>query len=133
MKFYLSHSIRGKYGKDATPTQMAEQCAEAIKVGETIKMVFRKQDVEIYIPAEHEDFVNRAYATGMLTEQQILDIDCMIINDCDGVIIYCPPNDPIQGGRAVEYEHALATSKSVFIFQAPYEAINWIAGQLIRG
>lgn len=124
MRFYLSHSIRGKYGNDATPTQMMEQCQRAIMIANIIRATFPL--IELYVPAEHEDFVQRAYRCGYLTEQQILDVDCMIIDDCEGVLIFAPIDDPLQGGRQIEWEHALAINKSVIIFSEIGQVCEWL-------
>lgn len=130
MRFYLSHSIRGKYGKDATPTQMKENCDRIIALADHIREAV--PSVTLYVPAEHEDFVQIAFFDGYLNEQQILEIDCKIIDRCDGVIIFCPPDDPICGGRTIEHEHAIATGKPVLIFQASSEAISWLTQQIMR-
>ena len=130
MRYYLSHSIRGKYGKNATPSQVKENCDRAIALADHIREAVPA--AELYVPALHEDFVGIAYADKYLTEQQILEIDCKIIDKCDGVIIYCPPGDPMQGGRAVEYEHAIATSKPVVIFEEVEAAIDWLTHQIMR-
>ncbi len=130
MRFYVSHSIQGKYGEDATPAQMKENCDRVIKVCEVIRRMLPY--VDLYVPAEHEDFVGIAYADKYLTRDQILEIDCKIIDRCDGVIIFCPADDSICGGRTVEREHAIATSKPVLIFQASGEAISWLTHQVTR-
>ena len=130
MRFYLSHSIRGKYGNKATPTQMKENCDRIMGIANTIREAIPA--VELYIPAEHEDFIYIAFADGYLNEQQVLETDCKIIDTCDGVIIYTPADDPVQGGRAVECEHATATNKPVLIFQASGEAISWLTQQLLK-
>lgn len=125
MRYYLSHSIRGKYGKDATPTQMKENCDRVLEMARELRE--NAPRAEFYIPAEHEDFVNIAYRDKYLTEKQVLEIDCKIIDNCDGVIVYCPPDDPMCGGRTVEYKHAIATNKPVVIFEHVKDALNWIA------
>jgi len=130
MKFYLSHSIRGKYGKDATFTQMKENCDRVLLVAAEIREAL--PSVKLYVPAEHEDFVALAYREKYLNEQQILEIDCKIIDTLDGVIVYAPHDDPMQGGRAVEYEHAKATSKPVLIFERVEAAMSWLAHQILR-
>ena len=130
MRYYLSHSIRGKYGKDATPSQMKANCDRIINIADDIR--FALPSVELYVPAEHEDFVLNAFLNGYMNEQQILAVDCMIIDKCDGVIIFCPPDDPICGGRTVEREHAIVTSKPMLIFQSSGEAINWLTHQITR-
>lgn len=129
MRFYLSHSIRGKYGNDATPTQIKENCNRILEIANSIR---KQLDVDLYVPAEHEDFVQIAYKDNYLTEHQVLKIDCKIIDKCDGVIIFSPPDDPMQGGRAIEFEHAIATNKPVWVFEYTGKAIDWLAQQIMR-
>jgi nucleoside 2-deoxyribosyltransferase len=130
MRYYLSHSIRGKYGKDATPSQMKENCDRVMGIAAAIRKYIPA--AELYVPAEHEDFVHIAFADGYLTEHQLLEIDCKIIDKCDGVIVFAPADDPMCGGRSIEYEHAVATGKPVLIFGASWEAISWLAHQVVR-
>lgn len=130
MRYYLSHSIRGKYGKDATPTQMKENCDRILDIASEIRLEL--PSVDLYVPAEHEDFVYIAFHNGYLTEHQVLEIDCKIIDTCDGVIVFSPSDDPIQGGRLVEYEYARNTNKPRFKFQHTDNAISWLASQIMR-
>jgi len=130
MRYYLSHSIRGAKGEAATPTDMKKNCDKVIEVADVIR--FALPSVELYVPAEHEDFVSIAFLDKYLTEQQVLEIDCKIIDICDGVIIYCPPDDPIQGGRKVEFDHAAMECKPILVFQEPVEAISWLTHQIVR-
>ena len=131
MRYYLSHSIRGKYGKDATPSQMKENCDRVMLIAKFIRRTVPA--AELYVPAEHEfPPVGYFIRKGYLTTEQALEIDCEIINECDGVIVYCPPDDPIQGGRKIEYDHAVATNKSVLIFEASGQAVSWLTKQLLR-
>lgn len=130
MRFYLSHSIRGKYGANATPIQMKENCDKAILIANILRATF--PSIEIYCPAEHEDFVGIAYHSGMLTEKQVLDVDCMIINDCEGVIIYVPEGDKCQGGRLIEYNHAFKHNKPHFIFAEVKQVVGWLTHYLLR-
>lgn len=131
MRFYVSHSIRGAKGEAATPTDTKKNCDKIIQVCKIIQEAL--PSVDLYVPAEHEDFVSIVFYDGYLSEQQVLEIDCKIIDNCDGVIIYCPPDDPICGGRTIEREHAIATSKPVLIFQTSGEAISWLTQQIMRG
>ncbi len=130
MRFYLSHSIRGKYGANATPTQMKEACDKAILIANVLRATF--PSIEIYVPAEHEDFVNIAYHEGYLTEQQVLAVDCKIIDGCEGVIIYVPEDDPLQGGREIEYDYACSHGKPVMLFTEVEQAIKWLTHYLLR-
>lgn len=132
MRYYLSHSIQGKHGESATPTQMKKNCDRVIVVANRIRELL--PSVDLYVPAEHEDFVGITYVDKYLTRDQILEIDCKIIDKCDGgVLVFAPLDDLIQGGRAVEREHAIATSKPVCVFDHTRQAIKWITHQIIRG
>ncbi len=127
MRFYLSHAIRGKAGPDASHDVQAKNCAEAIKIANALRRQFPK--LILYVPAENETFVQIAYDGGHLSEKQILDIDCKIIDNMDGVLVYVPENDELQGGRKIEYNHVVATNKPVCVFCREYEAINWLTDQ----
>lgn len=130
MRFYLSHSIRGKYGANATNTQMKANCDRAILIANVLRATF--PSIEIYIPSEHEDFVGITYRDGYLNEKQILEIDCKIIDGCEGVIIYVPEGDTLQGGRKIEYNHALLHCKPIFIFSEIEPVISWLTHYLLR-
>ena len=124
MKVYCSHSIRGKYGKDATHAQMKENCDAMIVLGNQLRKAL--PNIEFYVPAEHEDFVQLAYDANYLNENEILEIDCMIINGCDAVVVLVPDGDELQGGRKIEYDHAVSHSKPVVIYRLVGEAIEWL-------
>lgn len=111
LKIYVSHSIRGKHGKDATHDQMVANCKKAIKFGHWLKSSF--PEVKWYVPADHDEFVVLAYEQGYLNEKQILDIDCLIIRDtCNGILFYMP-DDYLSKGMEREKEEALALNKPI--------------------
>ena len=124
MRYYLSHSIRGKEGPEASHNTQAQNCRDAILVATTLRKLFPK--LTLYVPAENETFIQIAYDTGHLSEKQILDIDCRIIDSTDGLLVYVPQGDELQGGREIEYDHAIATGKPTVIFSKASEAANWI-------
>jgi hypothetical protein len=66
---YFSHSIRGAKGKDATPDDMALNCAMAKHAADMLRRVCPA--LEIYVPAEHEDYVQTAYDRGSHSEHEI--------------------------------------------------------------
>ncbi len=131
MRFYLSHAIRGKAGPDASHDVQAKNCVAAIRVADYLRNLFPK--LELYVPAENETFVQIAYDTGIICEDDILRIDCLIIDQQDGVLFYVPYDDELQGGRKIEYDHAVATNKPVCIFHTPEEAANYIRALYRRG
>ena len=127
MRVYCSHSIRGKYGKDATPTQMKENCDAMIALVNQLRKAM--PDIEFYVPAEHEDFVQIAYDIDYLSEDEILEIDCLIIDGCGAVIVLVPDGDELQGGREVEYDHAVEKNIPVVVYRLVGEAIEWLTHQ----
>ena len=124
MRYYFSHAIRGKVGPDASHDVQARNCAEAIRVADILRGLFPK--LELYVPAEHETFVQIAYDCLYLQEREILEIDCLIINNMDGVLVYVPDDEELQGGRKIEYSHAVATNKPACIFHTVEEAADYI-------
>ena len=131
MRYYLSHAIRGKAGPDASHDVQAKNCADAIRVADYLRSLFPK--LKLYVPAENEVFVQIAYDIGHLTIDEILDIDCKIIDLQDGVLFYVPEDDELQGGCKIEYNHAVATNKPVCIFHTLEEAANYIEAQYRGG
>ena len=70
--------------------------------------------LELYIPAESEPFVQRAYDKKYLGEKQILDVDCDIIGAGNLLLVY----GEVYGGVKVEVDYAVRNEIPVFIFDA---------------
>jgi len=102
-RVYLSHFIRGKSGKNATPEEMKTNCDAALEWAAELRKKFPM--IDFYVPAEHEDFVSLAYSRNMLTEDQILAIDCSIIDRCDAVI-FNNIDGYMSRGMLIERNHA---------------------------
>ena len=110
-RIYVSHSIRGKWGKDATPEQMDENNKAAIIFGRALRVFF--PEVEWYVPADHDEFVCLAYQKKFLSESQILEVDCEMIKIRDGILFYMP-DDYISGGMQIEKYFAIKHDKPMF-------------------
>ena len=108
---YFSHSIRGKKGRDATKADMDRNCAEAKKVALWIRE--NVPEIELYVPAEHEDFVYIAYTDNYLTEDEILAIDCKILSGLDFHIVH-EVEGWLGGGIGVEITAAHKYGKLIF-------------------
>ena len=105
-KVYFSHSIRGKSGSDATPEEQRKNCQAAINMADAIRK--KCPWLELYVPAENEEFVGFTFKYAYLTEAQILEIDCMIADEYnDAMLILIPVGDELQGGRLYEFNHAI--------------------------
>lgn len=103
IKVYTSHPIRGSKGIHATQEDMEKNCEIARKFGDELRRDF--PGVEFYVPADHEEFVRIAWMNNLLTEKEILSVDCEIILGCCGVIAYSPDGH-ISKGMRVELDYA---------------------------
>ena len=124
MRIYISHSIRGIKGKDATDDDMRVNNLKAISFGKDIRANFKGLD--IYVPGDGDEFVLKAYRSGYLTEDQILSVDCQIIDTCDAVLAFIP-DQYISNGMLVEILHAQDARKPVFLAKDIVEA-RWVLG-----
>lgn len=131
MRVYLSHSIRGKAGANATALQEKINCDAAIELGKKISNAIPKLD--LHVPATSGLFSRIAFKKGYITIDQTLDIDCEIINNCDAVIVYVPDGDELQGGRKIEYDHAVKTKKPVYVFAEVECVIGYLTKLILQG
>lgn len=111
---YLSHAIRGSKGASATDADMLRNCLVAKKAAKWIRESISYLD--LYVPAEHEDFVHIAYREKYLTEKQILDIDCGIVDQKDFLIVLVE-NGWKGGGIAVEIKYAKDNNIPIFYIE----------------
>lgn len=122
IRLYLSHPIRGKMPEGLSKEEQleiqAENCAQTKYFAQRIRDL--NLPIELYVPAEHEDFIQIAFREGMVTEEQILIVDCKIIDACDGVIYY-DPQYGFSNGMDVERLHQERTNKPgiTFHFASP--------------
>ena len=103
IQVYISHSIRGKMGNDATKEYMDINNKKAIAFGKTLSEEF--PNINFHVPGAYEEFVGPAYRKGHLTEKQILDIDCDIISDGRFIVVFAP-DDYISKGMKIEIDYA---------------------------
>jgi hypothetical protein len=113
-KYYVSHLISD--GGMLTEEIMEKNCKAAIDFTEWLRKEF--PNFTFYCPAEHEEFVHTTYMDKLLTIPQILDVDCKIIDGCDGMVVF-NVGDKISAGMQVEIDHCSKTGKWVFIV-SPY-------------
>lgn len=111
MKIYVSHPIRGAVKREDVTTDeewskiMTHNSGIARSFGNELRMRFPQH--EFYVPADHEEFVQRAFEAGVLDEETILKIDCEILHTCDSLILFDWQHDP-SSGMLVELEYAEA-------------------------
>ena len=103
IRVYVSHSIRGKEGIDATMEDMERNNNLAIDFGGALRDEF--PGVDFYVPGDHDEFVLIAFQAKRLNEKQILDTDCVIVGRCHFVLAYTP-DGYLSRGMRTEIEFA---------------------------
>jgi len=112
IRIYVSHPIRGIKGADATKEDMQANNKLAISFGKFLQAQF--PHVDFYVPAVHDEFVMIGYDESIFNEDDILHIDCKIVDTCDAVVAYIPERH-ISNGMLVEITHANMTGKPVLV------------------
>lgn len=111
---YFSHHIRGKHGVHATDEDMQHNCDEASRVAHIIQD--RLGDLDLHVPADHDEFVCIAYRNGKLTEDDILEIDCAIIQQRQMMIAYSYEGHTSRGMQT-EIACCLTNAIPLFCFE----------------
>jgi hypothetical protein len=119
LKIYVSHSIRGKYGNDATLAQMAVNGQKALKFGHWLRESFSM--AKFYIPYEMDLLIRAVGIDPIDIVDELLILDCAIIKNCNGIIFYMP-DDYMGGGMQREKKEALKDNKSML--DLPGELLN---------
>jgi hypothetical protein len=106
-KIYISCQIRGKFGNKATKEYMEANNKKARDFGRFLRENFGPH--VFYIPAELDDFLwDRDIDP--IKMKHILDFDCDIISQYNGVLFYMP-DDYLSGGMEIEKMYAEAHGK----------------------
>lgn len=104
IRAYIGHSIRGKFGIDATNEQRDTNSRKAVDFGKCLEAEFPM--VDFYIPGLHQEFDCIAERKEYLTDEQIMDIDYTIISRCNFVVVFAP-DDYISVGMQKEIDYAV--------------------------
>ena len=104
IRAYLSHPIRGVYGDKCPEEQIKFNCQQAIAWAKALRIYFGC-NLEIHVPAEHDEHMLIAMKKGYLTIDQVLDIDCVIVSRRD-VVLIANWEDHISGGMRREIDTA---------------------------
>ncbi len=109
---YMSHSIRGKLGVNATLESMAENNVKAHEAAVLMRCVL--PEVHLYVPGEHDEIIVFLFQDGRLSEEDILWADCQIISNC-GILIAWSPDQFISTGMGIEIAFAKAHGIPVYV------------------
>ena len=131
---YFSHPIRGRAGDKATQKEKDANCKDAILVARLIRKRF--PELEIYVPAEMDEFPDVACKQGYLTIDQLLAIDCEIVKRRDILLAYAPNGGYLSNGMKREIDTALDNSLPVVVFDSlgdcPTNFITFLAERAKR-
>ncbi len=86
VRLYLSHPIRGSAAGAATKDCQFTNAERAVIAANLISS--KLSHISIFCPGSYEKFVYYIYAGKLLTDKQIIDIDCRIVGDCNGLLAY---------------------------------------------
>ena len=109
---YISHSIRGKLGVNATPESMTENNVKAHEAAVLMRCIL--PEVHLYVPGEHDEVISLLYQDKRLKEGDILWADCEIIRNCN-ILLAWSPDDLISTGMHIEIDFANAHDIPVYL------------------
>lgn len=112
---YVSHSIRGKLGVNATPESMAENNIKAHEAAVLMRCIL--PEIHLYVPGEHDILISILHQGKRLTEEDILWGDCEIIRTTCDILIAWAPDGFISTGMGVEIKFAQDHNIPVFIIE----------------
>ncbi len=110
---YVSHSIRGKLGVNATPESMADNNRLAHEAAVLMRCIL--PEIHFYVPGEHDEVISLLYQDGRLKEGDILWADCEIIQQTCDILIAWAPDGFISTGMRIEMDFAKEHKIPVFI------------------
>ena len=95
IRCYLSHAIRGRDGEKATQETMKKNNELAKHVGMVLRENFFEwqsldgmPNIELYVPADHDEVILLLFEKGYITVKQILEADCAIVRQCKLLLVY---------------------------------------------
>ena len=129
LRIYLSHSIRGIRGNDTTPEEIAHNCRKACDFARLLRAAV--PDVEVYCPAEMDEFPDIAFRKGLFSIDDLLEVDCGIISRRDVVLAFCS-DSYISSGMAVEIKYAQLHNIPVHIVLSLDHAVDLVKRLLVE-
>jgi hypothetical protein len=71
----------------------------------------------LYVPADHELFIQRAYKDSLITKEQIIFINCKIISECNLLILF--GGNGIHTNKVIKEELEYAKGEEVPVYTMP--------------
>jgi len=118
---YLSHPIRGRTDGRSEEQRVKENCEDAIRMA--IKLRKKFPNLDLYCPAEHGLSLQIALKRGLLSIDDVLEIDCEIVKRCKWLFLYMP-DQYISEGMAVERDFAVKHQITYLAFEGSEESLK---------
>lgn len=143
LRIYLSHQISGLKGKDATLEERWINVEKFRKVGKELRAYFydwEKMDglppIDLYVPADHEEPIQLSLTKKYMTVEQVLDIDCAILDTCNLLISWGMAHE-LSSGMKVELDYATKHNIPVYqmtgINEFSMEALYCVLNLILKG
>jgi len=94
---YLSHPIRGA-NPNPGPMDIENNLDRAKHVARILRAVF--PDLDLYCPAEQDSFPQKAMELGLLSVDEVLNIDCEILSGMDVLLVFGSEDKLSEGMKA---------------------------------
>ncbi len=114
---YVSHSIRGELGVNATPESMAENNRIAHEAVLLMRLII--PEVDFYVPGEHDEIIGILHQGGRLTEEDILWADWELIGRTCKILITFAPDGFISTGMNIELKFVRELNMRIFVVHSP--------------
>lgn len=124
---YVSHPIRGN-AENPTPEQIWRNCQMGVDVGRVLSFWF--SSVEFYVPGEHDHFPQMAMSLGYLSVDDVIDIDCAILQACQAVVAVYPVGESPSAGMMEEINCADEFAIPVLHARVKWDGHMWIVNNL---
>ena len=107
MRAYLMYQYRGPLGDNASPDDIDANIQKAAEIGDCISRHF--PSLEVFIPhtADILHPYNLAWKSGLCTTDEILNVCCKIVEECDVAICVGNITEGMERELAVCEEHGI--------------------------
>ena len=125
----FSHPIRGSKGAAATQEDIEANNRQAMRFAAELRAEF--PNLDLYVPAEHDEFVLRTYETHLLNEAEILAVDCDLLLKRDFLIVYVPDGH-LSSGMMQEITAAQVSHKPIVLTAGSFAPIYCVLEGLLH-
>ncbi|HEC66938.1 MAG TPA: hypothetical protein ENI23_16810 [bacterium] len=132
---YFSASIRGRDGDGALFSDMAKNLKKGAAIAAKIKERFGAV-LDLYVPHDHDAVIQILLLKGYITGDQVVEADCVLLEERDFLISYVP-DKYYSGGMVAERDAAIELGRPRVEFIKPDEIgfirIQNVISEILKG